>query len=259
MDIDMGRLYDGLADTYDRDHHGLLSHARNAGLAQIADALRSRAPESIVDLGAGTGESLVVLRAQYPDATLTGVDVSADMLAVAARKVPLNVIVDSAEHVAQHMPAASADLVLMHFITTFIDVPHTVRACAQVLKPGGYLSIVSTTLGAFPRLLQDVGLKVATWEEIVSAGPAPADAATLAGIARDAGLEIVRVEEVTKDVVFESAEACFEFGNSSGFFTHLIAAMGEERVLTNMPKVASAFPIADRYLAAALLVRKPEA
>lgn len=256
MDIDMGRLYDGIAATYDRDAHGLLRLGRNTGLSQVSEAFASTSPTSIVDLGAGTGESLVAMHARYPDATLLGVDVSADMLAVAAGKVPVQVIVDSAEHVAQHVPAASADLVLMHFITTFIDVPATVQACAQVLRPGGYLSIVSTTLGAFPKLSQ-VALQVATWEEIVSAGPAPANADTLVDIAREAGLEVVRVEEVTKEVVFESAEACFDFGRSSGFFTHLIAAMGEERILSSLPAVASAFPITDRYLAAAVLVRKP--
>lgn len=258
MELDLGKLYDGLASSYDRDEYRLLGTARDAGLAQIAQHVAARQPMSVVDLGAGTGESLRVLHERFPGASLCGVDVSAQMLAVAAQKLPLRAVVASAEHVAQHVPAASADLMLMHFITTFVDVPATLRACCQVLRPGGYLSIVSTTLGAFPRLLAEVGLKIATWEEIVAAGPAPADAASLAQMARDAGLEVVQVQEVTRDVVFPSTQACFEFGRSSGFFTHLIEALGEERILAREALVAPAFPLADRYLAAAILVRRPE-
>jgi S-adenosylmethionine-diacylgycerolhomoserine-N-methlytransferase len=45
------------------------------------------APRRILEVGAGTGRNLVALAEVFPQAAITGVDASADMLAVAARNL----------------------------------------------------------------------------------------------------------------------------------------------------------------------------
>ncbi len=46
------------------------------------------APEHILDLGSGTGETAAALLAAHPGATLVGIDISAAMLALARQRVP---------------------------------------------------------------------------------------------------------------------------------------------------------------------------
>lgn len=257
MSVDIGKMYDWLAPEYDRDVYGLLGSGRNAALAQVRAHVKGSDAMQVVDLGAGTGESLVVLRDAFPGAKLAGVDISAEMLAVAAKKTAVRTIVADAAKVAEHFDPATVDLALMHFITTFIDVPGTLRGCREVLRPGGYLSVVSSVMGAFPNLLRDIGLKIASLEEIMAVNPVPAGTDALGDAMRRAGLEVVAIEEVVKPVTFPSAQECLDFGLKSGFFTHIINALGDERIAAAAPALESVFPIDDEYRAVAVLARRP--
>ncbi|AKV00390.1 2-heptaprenyl-1,4-naphthoquinone methyltransferase [Labilithrix luteola] len=257
MSVDIAKLYDGIATDYDRDAYGLLRAGRDAGLAQVRSSVESHPGMNVVDLGAGTGESLVTLGKTFPGASLAGIDLSAEMLAIAEKKIAFRSIVSDAAKVADHFEPQTVDLALMHFITTFVDVPGTVRACHQILRPGGYLSIVSTTLEAFRKLLNEVGLKLASMDELMKANPVPTGADALTNILREAGFEIVAVENVVRPVSFPSPLETMDFGVKSGFFTHIIEALGADRIMSSALALESAFPIADEYRAAAILARRP--
>lgn len=258
MTLDIGKLYDGLADGYDHDVHGLLGSGRAAALAQIATSVPSRADMTLVDLGAGTGTSLAALASRFPGAQAVGIDISSEMLSVAATKLPLRSIVADAATASEHLPPSSVDLALMHFITTFVDVGKTLRGCREILRPGGYLSVVSTVFGAFPRVLSDVALKIATIDEIMAVNPVPMGRDALVDDVRAAGFEIVAVDEVLEPVTFPTGDELLDFGVKSGFFTHIITALGEERIAAARAALEPLFPIADEYRAVAVLARLPQ-
>ncbi len=68
---------------YDRTRWSFL-FGRQAIIALIGKHL---VPQTILEVGCGTGKNLVALAKAFPSATITGVDISAEMLAVARRNL----------------------------------------------------------------------------------------------------------------------------------------------------------------------------
>ncbi|RFP63109.1 MAG: class I SAM-dependent methyltransferase [Limnothrix sp. CACIAM 69d] len=110
-------------------------------------------PREIVDLGCSVGMSTFALQRVYPQAQLTGVDLSPNFLAVAAYNThhsPMNP--DRAQprwvHAAAEntgLPAASYDLVSACLL--YHELPQTaaiaiLQEARRLLKPGGYLGIM---------------------------------------------------------------------------------------------------------------------
>lgn len=135
------------------------------------------APKAIVDLGCGVGMSTETLQATFPEARLTGVDLSPYFLAVAKYRAqghesgrtgergserteeyestPTPSVVDSPTHPpttwhhapaeATGLPAASYDLVSICLV--FHELPQSaakaiIREAHRLLRPGGHLAIM---------------------------------------------------------------------------------------------------------------------
>ena len=77
------RYYKWHARVYDATRWSFL-FGRHALLRQVAKVLT---PQRILEVGCGTGTNLLRLAKNFPHAQITGVDLSADMLAVARRKL----------------------------------------------------------------------------------------------------------------------------------------------------------------------------
>jgi S-adenosylmethionine-dependent methyltransferase len=117
-------------------------------LGQVLDAL-PRPPASVADAGGGTGQLAVPLaRLGYH---LTVVDTSAAMLATCSQRAAAEdpalaariatVQADVAE-IAALLGPASQDAALCHEVVTYVDDPAAVLAAlAEVLRPGGVLSL----------------------------------------------------------------------------------------------------------------------
>lgn len=71
------------AKIYDSTRWSFL-FGRQAIIAQIS---KYAVPQTILEVGCGTGKNLVTLAKAFPTATITGVDISTDMLAVARRNL----------------------------------------------------------------------------------------------------------------------------------------------------------------------------
>lgn len=140
-------------------HAKLWPGARATGDAQLRqsyhDVLTAQIPHTpatIVDLGCGVGMSTEALQALYPQAHITGVDLSPYFLAVAQYRQQEQPAVRTASITWHHaaaeqtgLPAASWDLVSACLM--FHELPQTAaRAILQeayrLLKPGGYLAIM---------------------------------------------------------------------------------------------------------------------
>lgn len=114
-------------------------------------AQRLQAPAAILDLGCGVGMSTETLQALYPQAQVTGVDLSPYFLAVAqyrqqeAPPAPAAITWHHAAAEATGLPTASYDLVSACLM--FHELPQTAaRAILQearrLLKPGGHFAIM---------------------------------------------------------------------------------------------------------------------
>lgn len=254
--MNIGKLYDqSIASTYDRDERGLLSGARGLAFQQIKKHLAADQVRNVLDLAVGTGESLVAMRDFFPQADLHGIDLSEEMLRIAKTKLSFDAIHDDVVNTERHFHPASMDLMLMHFLTTFVDGAEVVSRSAKLLQPGGYYSIVSSTFEAFPRIYA-LARTVFSEEFIRDKNPAPENAETVASFCTKAGLEVVAVERFTKGVSFANFEEFYGFGMNSGFFTHVLSHLNETQ-LAGLARMENVFPFEDHYCGSVVLAHLP--
>jgi SAM-dependent methyltransferase len=251
--MDYGKLYDKhVAATYDQDALGLLAGPRALAIAQIEQSTLAR-DATILDLGVGTGQTLLALQARFPQARRIGIDLSARMLEVAAQRIAVEAHVDDACNAGAHVPPGSVDLVLAHFLTTFVDRPKLFRAAARTLRPGGLFSVVSTPSEAFRRVRAGVDQLFGQAGLADRVSPSPETAEVLAAELADAGFEIRASETFRRPIVFDSFQPALEWGLQSGFFAHAIEAIGMERVQSLAPLTRGMFPFHDEYVGVAIL------
>ena len=110
----------------------------------------SPAPQAILDLGCSVGMSSFALQALYPQAQITGLDLSPYFLTVAQYQAqqqtpaqPITWVHAAAE--ATGLPDASFDLVSAHLV--FHELPQAaavdiLREARRILRPGGHLAIM---------------------------------------------------------------------------------------------------------------------
>ena len=118
--------YDALAARYDANPH------RVAAADPALEALPAGA--AILDLACGTGTWLA---AQHSQLILFGVDRSAGMLAVAARKVPRALFVRGDAAAPPFRDASFAHVACRYAWHHFEDKPRVAREIARVLASGG--------------------------------------------------------------------------------------------------------------------------
>jgi len=96
-------------------------------------------PQTVIDLGCGTGLQSVQLKQQFPRARVTGVDLSAGMLAYAQTShadKPIDWLCCDAENLA--VQDSSQALVFSNFALQWcVDLQQTVAEIYRVLEPGG--------------------------------------------------------------------------------------------------------------------------
>ncbi|MFK4086281.1 class I SAM-dependent methyltransferase [Kribbella sp. NPDC020789] len=136
-------LYDRVRPTYPEQLYDDLS--------QLLDVATPR----VLEIGPGTGQATrpMIERGW----SVQAVELGAELAAVARRNLPQADIV-VADFDTWELPEPSFDLVLSATAFHWLDPATRVRRCAQVLRPGGLLAVVSThhVAGGSEQLFADV-------------------------------------------------------------------------------------------------------
>jgi SAM-dependent methyltransferase len=108
-------------------------------------------PIRILDLGCGTGEVTRRLATRFPQATLTGVDILEGNLALARRDSAAfgdRIHYEQGDAFALQYADASFDLVVCRHMSQAVpDFPLVLAEITRVLKPGGWLHLLSEDYG----------------------------------------------------------------------------------------------------------------
>jgi ubiquinone/menaquinone biosynthesis C-methylase UbiE len=139
------RHWDRRAGTFDDEAgHGLISDAQREAWHDLLSRLVGRAPQRVLDVGCGTG--FLALRLAELGHTVSGVDLSGQMIEQARRKAE-QAALEIVFRVADGADLDSADeaydlVVARHVIWNLPDPERGVAEWLRVLRPGGRLLLV---------------------------------------------------------------------------------------------------------------------
>lgn len=142
------QFYDRISRAYDLIADGGEHQARERGL----ELLQIRPGESVLEIGYGTGHSLVRLAQSVgPGGRVTGIDISPGMRDVAQQRVTDAGVEGQVELLVGSVPPLpmendSFDVVVMSFTLELFSpesLSDVLSECRRVLKPGGRLGVVS--------------------------------------------------------------------------------------------------------------------
>lgn len=149
----MAGMFNGIAPYYDFLNHFLSLGFDCLWRRRLASNLAQQKPQHILDVATGTGD-LAILLQRKTNATVTGIDIAEDMLAIAKKKArkreKLRFMQAQAE--ALPFPDGSFDAVTVAFgVRNFEHLQKGLAELLRVLKPGGTLAILElTTPLSFP-------------------------------------------------------------------------------------------------------------
>lgn len=137
------------------DQHTAVQKRVVVNLARHIETESVTAPDSILDIGSGTGSLLSRLHSIYPTAALCGVDLAYNMCLSTSAKLGGNCTVVNAD--AEHLPFGDGlfDLVVSTSALQWVaDLSRALHEMRRVMKPGGTLSVAffcEGTLGELQR------------------------------------------------------------------------------------------------------------
>ena len=121
------------AESYDQQANPMLSLEQRI----MEPLLPDLAGLDVVDIGCGTGRWLHALK-RSGAGSLTGVDLSKEMLGRAQKKLPDVATFVCADYKAAAIARASADLVLCNFVLSYVGEPlKLLRVVKSILRPAG--------------------------------------------------------------------------------------------------------------------------
>ncbi|MFZ2633776.1 MAG: methyltransferase domain-containing protein [Desulfosalsimonadaceae bacterium] len=143
MSVSLERYYRLHARIYDATRWSFL-FGRTQLIKQIARHIN---PVRILEIGCGTGKNLAALSKQFPDAELTGVDLSKDMLKRAEKRLSgcgkkaafIHRVYSRPLH-----PKASFDLIVFSYTLSMINpgCRQAIQNARRDLLPGGMIAVV---------------------------------------------------------------------------------------------------------------------
>ena len=153
-------MFDSIAPAYDFMNtamtFGLHRHWRNVALDAVYGELPE--PARILDIATGTGDLAFELHKRYPEARVTGIDLSEGMLKIAHNKLlsadyetRQKIDFDCQDCLDLQFPSDTFDLVTVAYgVRNYADIAAGLREIARILRPGGTVAILELSTPVSP-------------------------------------------------------------------------------------------------------------
>jgi SAM-dependent methyltransferase len=264
------RQYDEvIAAHYDEDPQGVIRRSLDRAVAQLrkqTDCVPEGELRRVLDVGVGTGEFLAKLRAL--DGLVIqpfGLDLSANMVAAALRKIPdLVAEVDDAVHLDNHFPDQAFDLVCTHFITGFVPLESLAPKIHDRLAPEGYWSFVGGTRAGFPVLRGKAATRPLCWlfggRKMVVGDLVcnPTGREEVVRTLESHGFAVRACETFEPRLRFGDLSDFLDFGYRGGWLTPFVEALGlhQTGAFTRAMLNTFLFPVEDQHSIEIVLAQK---
>jgi trans-aconitate 2-methyltransferase len=132
-----------MADIWDAGQYLRFGGERSRPFFDLIAQVGAADPGYVADLGCGPGNLTAVLAQRWPDATVVGVDNSAEMIATATRDAPpgLANLAFQIGDVRDWRPARPADVLVCNAVLQWVpDHRRLLLNWADLLAPGGWLA-----------------------------------------------------------------------------------------------------------------------
>lgn len=142
------QIYDRVAELYDDDWANIYTNSRAQCIGQIINHFgNEKRSLDAVDFAVGTGNAFSDLRHHFKLGNCTGFDISDGMLTLARRKLSpeVNLIKQDAKSATDYIAPESIDLAMSHFLLNFVEADYLLDSSLKLLRPGGVLSLVTST------------------------------------------------------------------------------------------------------------------
>lgn len=155
-------MFDAIAPAYDFMNTamtlGLHRRWRDVALDAAARDRRGAATADILDIATGTGDVAFELHLRYPDAQVTGVDLSEGMLRIAEKKLKnldetarKRIRFEQGDSLRLERPDHSFDLITVAYgVRNFEHLGQGLAEMSRVLRPGGTLCIIELSQPRHP-------------------------------------------------------------------------------------------------------------
>ncbi len=234
--MEISQIYgDLVAAHFDKDPFQINIESQALALDQIQKHLSGGSIE-ILDVGVGTGELLLALARIYPQAKLSGIDISEQMLEVANKKFAgktapeVRFFQDSAIHLLRHINLGSMSLLAGHYIWNYVNYSALLPDLSRALRPKGFLSIASSTYESFPTL-HGYAKNFVSEEFIRGEIREPNDLDDWKQILRQGGFQVLETAPYEKRLIFQEFDELHRFVMHSGWLSHpFFTSMSDEQL-----------------------------
>lgn len=269
--------YDNIAQNYNLgDRFGSFNQSHACALEQIKDAKlgEHRQHFKILDLGVGDGVFLSKIKQIIPQAELTGIDLSKEMLKKAKEILDFHDILGNSMEADKLLPLHQQDLVIAHFINAYMPMQTLLQQAKWMSKANGYFSYITTTYESFPNAQQQLAKFVAKdsflssivghyYKKIVQQTPVASGQEEIIQQLHHFNFDIISHQRIHLKIRFENIEEMIEFGNEGSWFLNVLSAapfnLGKKFLLERIPHFFNkifTFPFEDEHIIDIFLTKK---
>lgn len=252
--------FEDVASSYSNDPFGITHDLHKQVYELIKPILPKDTPFEVLDLPCGTGDMLKLIRNDFPEGKLSALDLSQDMIEEARKKFPegrIDFRQGNALEVDEIFEGKKFDLICLHLIFGYVDPRVLLEKCKKILKPGGHISIITSTWESLPQI-QNYSFRFYSKEEVQGHAYCPKDGADTDKIASDAGFVKVNELRATKDLHFETYKDFYIFAHDGGWFTQYFYELPRLYYYIIRAIVPFFFPFDDQMVCYMTTIKLPE-